>query len=234
MDDVLGTTLAVFAHPDDETYLAGGVLASLAEAGGRAVCVTATYGEAWDPAADTATRQQLARTRQDELAAALRELGVVEHHWLGHPDGGCADVEPQVPAAQLRSLLDEVRPATVLTFGPDGFTGHPDHRAVSRWVDLAVERSSEVRVLHAALTPEDRAAGAEVDDRFGVYELGEPRLVAAEELAVRLELDGPLLRRKVAALRCQWSQTGPIVETLRDERFAAGVAVESFVERGRP
>ncbi len=225
--------MAVWAHPDDETYLSGGVLAALRDAGERAVCVTATYGEAWDPSADEATRELLARTREAELADALGELGVDEHHWLGHPDGRCAEVELDVPVAQLRALLEEVRPATVLTFGPEGFTGHPDHRAVSRWVELAVGERTDVRVLHAVMTPEDHAAGAAVDERFGVYELGEPRLVPREELDLRLELEGSLLRRKVAALRHQWSQTGPIFEALGDEAFARWVAVESFAEVSR-
>ena len=225
----LGTVLAVWAHPDDEAYLAGGLLAALRDAGNRVVCVTATRGEAADPGAGAAQRRELAAVRTSELEAALRVLGVVEHHWLGHPDGGCADVDPAVPAGRLATLLDEVGPDTVIGFGPDGFTGHPDHRAVSGWTDLALERAAyggSARLLHAVTQQE--LVDHELDERFGVYELGEPRLCADDELAVRLTLHGDALDRKVQALLVQESQTAELVAAIGRERFAAWVATECF------
>ena len=128
----LGTVLMVWAHPDDETYLVGGLSAALTDAGQRVVCVTATRGEAGGDAAD------LAEIRTAELDVALAMLGVDEHHWLDYPDGGCAVVDDARRRRGSGAVVDEVRPDTVVTFGPDGFTGHPDHQAVSRWVDLAV------------------------------------------------------------------------------------------------
>ncbi len=148
----LGAVLTVWAHPDDEAYLAGGLLAALRDAGHRVVCVTATRGEAADPAADAAERAALAAVRTRELEAALGVLGVTEHHWLDLPDGGLAGVDPAGPATGSSALVDEVRPDTVVTFGPDGFTGHTDHRAVSHWTDLGVARSTygaQARLLHA-------------------------------------------------------------------------------------
>jgi LmbE family N-acetylglucosaminyl deacetylase len=223
----LGTVLGVWAHPDDETYLTGGLLAALTDAGHRAVCVTATRGEAADPAATPAQKAALAAVRTRELAAALAMLGVTEHHWLDLPDGGCADLDPAQPVARLVAILDDVRPDTVLTFGPDGFTGHPDHRAVSDWVDRALRRSAErPRLLHAVtgLVPVD----AGLDEDFGVFELGRPRTCADDEVAVQVSLDGPELERKVAALLRQESQTGDLVAAVGHDRFAAWVATERF------
>jgi LmbE family N-acetylglucosaminyl deacetylase len=146
----LGTVLAVWAHPDDETYLAGGVMAALRDAGERVVCVTATRGEAADPAAGPEERATLAQVRTEELTAALGHLGVVEHHWLDLPDGGCAVVEPEPVLVRLTDIVRAVRPRTVLTFGPDGFTGHPDHQTVGRWAGEAVARAGwDAQVLHA-------------------------------------------------------------------------------------
>ena len=172
------------------------------------------------------------RTR--ELEEALGVLGVDEHHWLGHQDGECAQVEADVAADQVARVLDEVQPQTVLTFGPDGFTGHADHRAVSHWVDLAVRRSSATpRVLHAVAT--ERALG--VDDAltndFGVYDEGWPRICEPEELVVDLALDGSELSRKVEALLCQASQTGGLVEAVGIDRFSAWVASECFAPRAQ-
>jgi LmbE family N-acetylglucosaminyl deacetylase len=229
-DDVtaLGTVLTVWAHPDDEAYLAGGVLAALRDAGRRAVCVTATRGEAADPAASPGDRAALAEVRTRELGEALAVLGVTEHHWLDHPDGGCAAVDPTAAAASLADLIDQVHPDTVITFGPDGFTGHPDHRAVSAWTDLAVRRAAAPapRVLHAVA--QEHLLDHEIDERFGVYELGPPRICSDDELALRVTLDGAALDRKVEALLRQVSQTADLVTAIGRDRFARWVASECF------
>jgi LmbE family N-acetylglucosaminyl deacetylase len=220
MDD-LGTVLMIWAHPDDETYLVGGLSALLTDAGHRVVCVTATRGEAGG----------LAQVRTTELEDALRILGIDEHHWLDHPDGGCADVAEDDAAARIAAIVDEVRPDTVVTFGPDGFTGHPDHRAVSRWTDLALSRtgvSGRPRLLHPVAR--EIAVDRELDEEFGVFDLGRPRVCADDELDLLLELEDETLDRKVEALLRQVSQTGGLVEAVGVDRFRAWVAHEAFAE----
>ena len=223
----LGTVLTVWAHPDDEAYLVGGLLALLTDAGQRAVCVTATRGEAADPDALPAERAALAALRTEELGAALAILGVTEHHWLDQPDGGCADVDPTGPVGRLVALLDDVRPDTVITFGPDGFTGHPDHRTVSAWVDRAL-RGSRVspRLLHA-VAPAEQVDPA-LDEDFGVFALGRPRECEGDEAVLRLAVTGATLDRKVEALLRQVSQTGGLVTAVGPARFRAWVSSESF------
>lgn len=222
-----GTVLGVWAHPDDETYLTGGLSAALRDGGARVVCVTATRGEAADPGATPGERAALARLRTRELEEALAVLGVVEHHWLDHPDGGCTDVDPDVAAGKLACLMEEVRPDTVVTFGPDGFTGHPDHRAVGRWVDLALARVGRpVRLLHAVSV--EPAVDPGLDEEFGVFELGRPRICTPDEVAVAVPLAGAALDRKVEALLRQESQTGGLVTAVGLDRFRAWVATEYF------
>ena len=132
----LGTTVLVWAHPDDETYLSGGAAAALVGQGQRVVAVTATRGEAGGPDTTPAARLETARIRTAELDRALTLLGVADHVWLDYEDGRCAEADAEPAVRRLVGLFDDVRPDTVVTFGPDGFTGHPDHRTVSRWVDL--------------------------------------------------------------------------------------------------
>ena len=226
----LGTTVVVWAHPDDETYLSGGTAAVLADLGHRVVAVTATRGDAGGPDTTPAGRAETARIRTTELEEALALLGVTEHVWLDYEDGGCADADPEPGVRRLASLFDDVRPDTVLTFGPEGFTGHPDHRAVSAWVDEALARSAaEPRLLHAVATRQDRV-DPELDRDFGVFELGEPRFCEPEELALRHVLDGPTLTRKVAALQAQASQTTGLIEAVGLDRFTAWVAVEAYAD----
>ena len=215
----LGTVMMIWAHPDDETYLAGGLSAALTNAGHRVVCVTATRGAAGGDA----------DARCTELEAALTVLGVTEHHWLEYDDGACASVDPTEAATRLGRLLDDVRPDTVITFGQDGFTGHPDHRAVNGWTDLAVLGARETpRLLHPVARPQP--LDADLDENFNVFELGRPRICTDDELALLLELDGELLDRKVEALLRQWSQTGGLVEAVGLERFRTWVSQEAFAE----
>ena len=204
-------------------------MAALRAAGRRVVCVTATRGEAADPSATPPQRAAMAEVRTRELETALAHLGVEEHHWLDLPDGGCADVDPAAVVARLTRLVDDVRPDTVLTFGPDGFTGHPDHRAVSRWADGAVQRApSRPRVLHAVT--QEPAVDPSLDEDFGVFELGRPRTCTDDELALRLHLTGSALEQKVEALLLQRSQTGGLVGAVGRERFARWVATETWAE----
>lgn len=225
----LGTVLMVWAHPDDETYLAGGLSAVLTDDGQRVVCVTATRGEAGGTAAD------LAEIRTTELEAALALLGVEEHHWLDYPDGGCAGVDERAAATRLRAVIDDVRPDTVVTFGPDGFTGHPDHRAVSRWVDLALAQHDgqhSARLLHAVRR--EHAVDPALDEDNDVFELGRPRTLPDDRIDLLLPLPDDLLDRKVAALLLQESQTAGLVADVGRARFRAWVAVEALAAPAGP
>jgi LmbE family N-acetylglucosaminyl deacetylase len=226
----LGTTLLVWAHPDDETYLSGGLAVTLTEAGHRVVAVTATRGEAGGPDTTPQVRAETARTRTAELDEALGVLGITEHHWLDYEDGRCAEADAEPAVRRLVRLLEEVRPDTVVTFGPDGFTGHPDHRTVSRWVDLAVARwAGTPRLLHAVSTEQDRI-DPQLDTDFGVFELGRPRICDPAEVALRLPLDSDTLHRKVSALQAQASQTAGLIAAVGIDRFTAWVAVEVFAD----
>jgi LmbE family N-acetylglucosaminyl deacetylase len=230
--DHLGTILSIWAHPDDETYLAGGLMAAAARQGGRVVCASATAGEhgtadpsAWPP-------ERLGPVRRHEAAAAMAVLGVRDHRVLGLPDGRLARLGSEGQAAVDR-LLDEVDPDTVLTFGPDGATFHPDHIAVHRWVVDAWERSGRsFRLLYAANTHEHQARFRARYERMGAYMTDErPPGFAPHELAVHLCLDGAALDQKVAALRAMATQTAAVIGTDPDA-FAELVAEEGFVDAG--
>src|SRR3954469_13962289 len=138
MTDPLGTILSVWAHPDDETYLCGGLMARAVANGSRVVCVTATRGELGSPDEQRwPSGAPLAAVRTKEMDAALAVLGVTEHHWLDYPDGGCAEVDQGEATRRITELMADVKPDTVLTFGPDGMTGHDDHISASRWTTEA-------------------------------------------------------------------------------------------------
>jgi LmbE family N-acetylglucosaminyl deacetylase len=231
----LGTVLGVWAHPDDEAYLSGGLMALARDAGSRVVCVTATRGELGTADPWTWPPYVLAAQRTSELAECLAVLGVTEHRWLRYADGGCAGVDPAEPVERLAELIDRVGPDTVLTFGPDGVTGHPDHRAVSAWTTAAFDRAapSGARLLYAAVPEAFAAAWAEVDERFGVYLPGYPVTTPADRLAVDVVLDAATAARKVRALAAQRTQTAELIAALGVDTYTAWVREEAYVERSQ-
>jgi LmbE family N-acetylglucosaminyl deacetylase len=228
----LGSILAVFAHPDDEAYLAGALMAKAVDEGHRVVCVTATRGELGFPDHDPRTLEERAALRTAEMAACLAVLGVEEHHWLDLPDGGSEDVSDDVPVGRIMQLIDEVQPDTTLTFGPDGQTFHVDHMAISRWTTQAVAAARHrTRLLYATMTPEwiQRFADAGIDLAQVMMVPGaEPVTTPAEHLAVDFVAEGELLERKVRALACQVSQVGPLIDQVGVDVFSEIAADESF------
>jgi LmbE family N-acetylglucosaminyl deacetylase len=218
--------MTVWAHPDDESYLAGGLMA-LARANGQPVtCVVATPG---DHAATEEDRIRIGVRRAGELRQAMRQLCVDDVALLGLRDGECAGYAPEIATKKLRALIRDRRPDTIVTFGPDGYTGHPDHRAVHRWV-MAAAAADPVRVLFAVATPAMKTAGRDVDERFTVFESGLPTTVREENLAVAVELGGPWLDAKLSALRAHHSQTADVIDALGADRYRNWVTHEAFAD----
>ena len=230
----LGTILSVWAHPDDETYLAAGIMAAACQLGQRVVCVSATAGEhgtddprAWPPS-------RLGRVRRWEAEAAMAILGVDEHHVAGLPDGDLTDHDG-AGRDWVGQLLDDVRPDTILTFGPDGMTYHPDHIAVHRWVTAAwQQRSCCGRLLYATPTIEHLDRFRERYEAWNMYMSDErPTGVPEEDLAVHVRLDGCDLDRKLTALRALATQTSGVMAIVDADTYAAQVSEEAFVEARR-
>jgi N-acetyl-1-D-myo-inositol-2-amino-2-deoxy-alpha-D-glucopyranoside deacetylase len=133
------SVLAVFAHPDDESLSAGGLLARIASEGGRSAVVTPTW------AADS--------QRARELAEALRILGAGAPTLLGYSDGGVpesAAIRPRFCDAPLDEtvgkLVDHIRrfrPDIIVTHDAyGGVTGHPDHLHTHRVTVLAAQAAA--------------------------------------------------------------------------------------------
>ncbi len=140
--------LGIFAHPDDETLCAGGTLAKYASAGADVRVVSLTKGGAGQIRdANAATRSTLTAVREQELAAAGAELGLSGTRCLDHPDGGLHSIDGPLLVDLASELLREVDPDVVITFGPDGFSGHPDHVAVGAAVTSACYEMGSIRPI---------------------------------------------------------------------------------------
>lgn len=158
------------AHPDDETFGVGGVMARAVDEGHRVVILCATRGEAGEIADPSlATSETLGAVREAELRAAAAALGVHDVRFLSYRDSGMAgtaenadpralvNAEPSVVVSQVLDVIRELRPEVVVTFDPGGVYGHPDHMAIHRHVTSAVDEyargadASEPRLYYIAI-----------------------------------------------------------------------------------
>lgn len=144
--------LGIFAHPDDETLCAGGTFAKYAGAGAEVHVVSLTKGEAGQIRdAGTATRATLKTVREKELQAAGEALGIAGTRCLDHSDGGLSLLDGPVLLDLAKELIVEFEPDVVITFGPDGFSGHTDHIAVGTAVTAAcheLRSTMSIRLFH--------------------------------------------------------------------------------------
>ena len=227
-DRPIRTLLAVWAHPDDETYLGGGLAAEVASRGGRVVNVTATLGEHGDPRPTPSPPAELARRRSAELRRALDRLGVDGSIVLGYEDGSCVRVPEAIASRRVATIIDDIRPDAIVSFGPDGVTGHPDHCAVSRWARRAVmERGDGIPLL---ATASGAAWPADLIDRMHEVEAFWPHHPrrTLDGPVWRLELSGRRLDQKMAALDAHRSQVGPLQDALGPSGYRRLAAVEAY------
>jgi len=215
------TLLAVFAHPDDESYICGGTLARYAAAGVRIVLVCATRGKAGEISdARLATPDTLPAVREAELRAAAKVLGLAEVHHLDYRDGALGEVPFLEGVAAVAAALAAARPTIVLTFGPEGVYGHVDHVMVHRWTREAFYLARGAAADEGATPPaarlyycapprswyravSERARARGVHDRYG------PRLdvlgVPDELVTTRIEV-GAFAETRLAAIRAHPTQ----------------------------
>jgi LmbE family N-acetylglucosaminyl deacetylase len=213
--------LGVFAHPDDDTFGVGRTVALHRDDPAlEFVLVIATDGEAGEIAPDSGVeRTQLGTARRREDEESWRVLGRTPDRtiWLGLPDGGLTDLPPGRLQAAVGPILERERPDVVVTFGPDGITGHPDHVAIgaatTHAFTAAIESGTSMgRLLHGAIplswidrwNTKLRAAGeAEWDPQLPFHLRGVP------DETIGIDVDtATVVDRVVAAVRAhrtQWS-----------------------------
>ena len=148
--------LACFAHPDDEAFPVGGLLASNVAAGRRVRLVTTTLGEEGEIRQEgSATKETLGQIRRIELSCAVKALGLESHELLEYRDSGMAgwdandhprayiNANDDIVIERLVQEIREFRPQVILTFEPGGLYGHPDHIAISKHTTTAFDLAAD-------------------------------------------------------------------------------------------
>jgi LmbE family N-acetylglucosaminyl deacetylase len=162
----------------------------------------------------------------------MDRVGVDEHHWLGLPDGGCHRVPRGGPVAAIRRIIEAFEPDTVLAFGPDGMTGHADHRATSRWATAAVAAAATaerpIRLLYATSLPGWMEAHVQPELREPIYGPGGPPRTPAENLALDVRLGEAFLDAKMEVMSAHASQTSTVIELIGAEQYRRWISREVF------
>jgi len=141
--------MAVLAHPDDESLGVGGTLAKYAFEGVDVFLLTATRGDRGRFRGHRLDDSQhpgplaLANIREAELCAAASVLGVRDVSILDYHDQDLDRANPRVAVATIVGYLRRVQPDVVVTFGPDGAYGHPDHIAISQFTTAAIVAAAD-------------------------------------------------------------------------------------------
>lgn len=238
------TLAGIVAHPDDDAY---GIAALVAmhrdDPGFRFLLVHATDGEGGAIAEGSgATPETLGAVRREEDRRAWVTIGCTpyRHEWFGYPDGGLADVPYAELVERVAVILAEERPDVVVTFGPDGITGHPDHITIGRAATEAFHRVADTpgpglrRLTYGAIrrsvivkwNRKRLAGGLEPFDPNTVYH---PRGVPDDRIDIDIDTSAvaPLVRRAMLEHRTQWNDMNSPSET--DEEKAGYVSRETEV-----
>jgi len=208
--------MAVFAHPDDESFGNAGTLTKYSREGVFTALVTATRGEAGeisDPA--LATPDTLGQVREQELRQACSIMGVRDLRLLDYLDGTLPSVDRKDAVRKIVRAARELRPQVILTFGPDGVYGHPDHVTVSRWATDAFKMAG-----NASAFPEQLAEGLKRWTPLKLYYVAPPR----QRFRQMWEMAERMVPRTAWADR-DWSTFG-----VPEERITTCVDVRAFTD----
>jgi LmbE family N-acetylglucosaminyl deacetylase len=188
--------LAIFAHPDDESFGAGGVMALASAAGNQVWVLCVTNGDQGGRPGEMDVDHSLdPEIRREELRCACRALGVAEPIFLGYrdsgmegwgaPDGSLSLADPAEVVERMLAVIRELRPATIVTFDPGGVYGHPDHVACSATATAAYRRAAAepggpVALYHQAL-PRSAIAAMRAGQEAARAASGEPEVEPSED-----------------------------------------------------
>lgn len=227
--------LLIFAHPDDESLGSGGIAAKYAAEGVEVSLITATRGErGWaGPEDENPGLTGLGQIRTAELQAAAQCLGIREVNFLDYIDGDLDKADPGEAINRIVTHIRRIRPQVVVTFGPDGSYGHPDHIAINQFTQAALVCAADssfgagsthrVAKLYyivdgRKMVDKIKALGIEISMEIdGV----ERRQVAWDEWAISTHVDTNAYFDQVwRAIRCHTSQLptlGPVNDAPHDQ-----------------
>jgi len=241
------SVLAVYAHPDDELFHGGGMLAHLADRGARVTLACATRGEAGKAHRSVGPVTNLGALRSQELRVSCAALGIDEPIFLGFHDSArkerqrhddpraLANVDMLEVEAAIRRVIVEATPQVIVTFDPHGGYYHPDHIAVHRATTAAFFSSGVMgtdapdRLFYSAFSVDVFRAHAKKTKGWGVVDGLDPDVFGAARETITVSFDArPYMHRKLAAFAAHQSAFGVTAEMLSDPPPDAARRLQGF------
>ncbi len=190
--------LAIFAHPDDESFGPGGTIAKLSkEYEVHTICVT---GGGAGQNARTGTTRKLSEIRKGEYKKAAKILGVAKSHCLSFQDGTLSNSLYHIIAERIEQIVKKVKPEILLTFEPKGVSGHIDHITVSMITTYLFKMHPEIEKLMYYCILDTRREKY-LDDYFIYFPEGYKRSEIDEEI----DISGTF-KQKIDAIKAHVSQ----------------------------
>lgn len=227
------SVLAVYAHPDDELFHGGGMLAHLSAQGVRVTLACATRGEAGKAHPSVGAVGDLGAWRAEELRRSCAILGLREPVFLGFHDSArkerlrrddpraLANVDMLEVETAVRRAIADVEPHVIVTFDPHGGYYHPDHIAVHRattaafWSSGVMGDAAPTRLFYSVFPLATFRAHADASRGWGVTDGLDPEVFAVAPQTIAVAFDArPYMERKLRAFAAHQSAFGVSVEML--------------------
>lgn len=209
-----GPLLVIFPHPDDEAFSSAGTIIQHRNAGHSVTYVCLTLGEMGRNMGSPifTSREELPKIRKHELEEACDVMGIDDLRMWGLRDKTVEFEDEAELADRFRALIDEVNPATVISFYP-GYAVHPDHEATARAVVRALQEMEETQ------RPEYLGVAF---DRRTEEELGQPHVivdVTAESNQKKAALFAHRSQTEGLLRAIDNAENAHVMELLQRERF---------------
>jgi LmbE family N-acetylglucosaminyl deacetylase len=220
--------LLVFAHPDDESFGVSGTVKKYSQRGVPVDLICATRGEI-GARLDVPDNIDTGTAREAELRTAAAIMGIRDIYFLGYIDGELDKADTNEVINKIADIMRHVQPEIVITFGPDGISGHSDHIAVGRAATGAFKRLSAEgrgpRKLYYVTIAKSAVPNA---DDFGVATRPD------EEVTISIDISG-LLDSKIQAIAAHRSQKDAreFIEMLKESRVS-GFAQKEYLYLALP
>lgn len=195
--------------------------------------MTATRGEEGTQDISKWPAETLGAVRSAELKEALRIIGVKDHHWLDYRDGTLQHQDDDSAVKKIATYIQRYNPDTVLTFGPEGLTGHPDHQSVSRWVSKAIDKfDNKPTLYHAVITQEQYDNYLKkADEKLNIFfNISNPPMMPLSECDLSFACDyAEMCELKRSAIAAMPSQTEIMFKILGEDFIDGAFMNEAFV-----
>jgi N-acetylglucosamine malate deacetylase 2 len=205
--------LLAFAHPDDESFGLAGTIAKYTKQGVPVDLICATRGE-------KGTRRGVPEgvptgvARETELRAAGKIMGLRDIYLLGYIDGELDKADSAGVTRKVTEIIERVQPEILITFGPDGVTGHPDHIAAGQAATAAFKELAAAgrapRKLYFVTLP---AGAFPADEAEGLFTRPDSEVTTEIDITAFLDLK----IQAIAAHKSQEDGAG-FIEMLKQRR----------------